>query len=69
MNFGTALAKKKQQETCPHPSMVTVQTRGVKRQICEDCDHVSFAFLDGLLTEVERDRFARPVDQLVAAKG
>lgn len=67
MNFGTTLAKKRQ-ETCQHTSRVTIRAHGIERQICEDCGHVSFAFSEEELSEIDRDRFARPVDQLTAAK-
>jgi hypothetical protein len=63
MNFGTTLSMKRQ-EACPHPSRMTIRTNGMERQICEDCDHVSFAFMDEELSEVDRSRFARPVDEL-----
>jgi hypothetical protein len=67
MNFATTLAAKRQ-EACPHSSRITIRTNGIERQICENCDHVSFAFAEGELSEIERDRFARPVDQLTATQ-
>lgn len=67
MNFGTSLALKRQ-ETCPHSSRITIRAHGIERQICEDCDHVSFVFAEVGLSEIERDRFARPVDQLATTK-
>lgn len=65
MNFGTTLAAKRQ-ETCPHDSRITIKAHGIERQICESCDHVSFAFMDEALSEVDRGRFARPVDQVAS---
>ena len=66
MNFGTSLALKRQ-ETCLHSSRITIRSHGIERQICEDCDHVSFAFGDEELSQVDRDRFARPVDHFTSA--
>ena len=63
MNFGTALSTRKQ-ETCPHTSRIAFRAHGIERQICEDCDHVSFAFVDEAVSEADRGRFARPVDHL-----
>ncbi len=67
MNFGTSLAQKRQ-ETCLHSSRVAVASNGLERQICEQCDHVSFAFAEDELSQVDRDRFARPVDQVTSAR-
>ena len=66
MNFGTSLATKRQ-EACLHSSRITIRSHGIERQICEDCDHVSFAFAEAELSRVDRDRFARPVDQFASA--
>jgi len=63
MNFGTTLSAKKR-ETCAHTSRVEIRAHGIERQICENCDHVSFAFMDEALSEIDRGRFARPVDQM-----
>jgi hypothetical protein len=67
MNFGTTLSIKRQ-GACPHSSRITIRTHGIERQICENCAHVSFAFAEEELSEIERDRFARPVDQLTATQ-
>ena len=65
MNFGNSLALKRQQ-TCLHPSRITIRSHGIERQICEGCDHVSFAFAGDALSQIDRDRFARPVDQFTS---
>lgn len=67
MNLATTLAVKRQ-DACPHASRVVIGTHGIERQICESCGHVSFAFTGGELSDVDRDRFARPVDQLTASQ-
>ena len=67
MNFGTTLAAKRQ-EACPHTSRIAIRGHGIERQICESCDHVSFAFMDETLSEVDRSRFSRPVDQMAATQ-
>lgn len=61
MNIGAGLAARKQ-KTCEHVSMVTINTAGLEREICEDCGHVSFKFEDIDLDTVKRDQFARPTD-------
>lgn len=65
-NLGTALAVKKQ-EACEHMSSITVRSGGIHRLICETCGHVSFEFAENTLSEVERDRFARSIDQIADA--
>lgn len=67
MNFATTLAVKRQ-DACPHTSRVVIGAHGIERQICESCGHVSFAFIGGELSDVDRDRFARPVDQQTATQ-
>lgn len=67
MNIATTLAAKKH-EACPHTSRITIRALGIERQICESCDHVSFAFKGQELSEVDRARFSRPVDELAATQ-
>lgn len=63
MKLGTTLTLKRQ-ASCRHGSRLTIRTLGIERRICEECDHVSFAFSDEGATEVDREAFARPVDHL-----
>lgn len=68
LNVGTALDIKKQlrigkQDPCQHASSVTVAAGGIERHICENCGHVSFKFADQDADEIDRDRFARAIDQ------
>lgn len=65
-NLGTALTAKKQ-EVCEHLSSISVRSGGIERLICETCGHVSFEFAESTLSEVERQRFARAIDQLADA--
>lgn len=67
MNFATTLAAKRQ-EACTHPTRIAIRAHGIERHICESCDHVSFAFIDEELSEVDRGRFARTVDQPTATQ-
>jgi len=53
----------RRQDRCAHRVTVTVQSTGVERVVCEACGHVSVQFLSGLTGEVDRDRFARPVER------
>lgn len=67
MNFATPLAVKRQ-AACPHASRVVIGAHGIERQICESCGHVSFVFMGGELSDVDRDRFARSVDQVTSTQ-
>ena len=40
-----------------------MQSTGVERVVCEACGHVSVQFLSGLSGELDRDRFARPIER------
>lgn len=54
----------RRQDKCAHRSTVSVQSSGVERVVCESCGHVSVHFVADLAGEVERDRFARPVERV-----
>jgi hypothetical protein len=54
----------RRQGKCAHRSTVSVQSSGVERVVCETCGHVSVHFVADLAGEVERDRFARPVERV-----
>jgi len=53
----------RRQTNCQHRKTVSVQSSGVERVVCEHCGHVSVHFLSDLAGEVERTRFARPVER------
>lgn len=70
LNVGTALDITKQlqlrirkQDPCQHASNISVLAGGIERHICESCGHVSFKFADQGADEIDRDRFARAIDQ------
>jgi len=51
------------QNNCQHRVTVAVRSGGIERRVCETCGHVSVHFLADLSGEVERSRFARPIDR------
>lgn len=53
---------RKDPETCTHATTIAVTATGIERIICESCGHVSVRFLDDLISEAERDAFAREAD-------
>jgi len=57
------LRRHRRQAKCPHRATVSVQSAGIERVVCESCGHVSVHFLTGLAGEVDRTRFARPVEK------
>jgi hypothetical protein len=57
------LRRLRRQERCAHAVTVSVQTAGFERVVCEACGHVSVHFLSDLTGEVDRDRFARPIER------
>ena len=57
------LRRMRRQDRCAHSVSVTVQSTGIERVVCEACGHVSVHFLSGLTGEVDRDRFARPIER------
>jgi hypothetical protein len=48
---------------CSHESTLSVAAAGVERSICENCGHISVAFLSEMSGPVYRSRFARPADE------
>ncbi len=56
--------RNRRQDKCAHRSTVSVHSSGVERAVCESCGHVSVQFVSDLAGEVERDRFARPVERV-----
>lgn len=63
MNIGTGLANRKT-KTCDHVSTIAITAAGIEREICEACGHVSFQFDEQQLENIDRNRFAREVDEL-----
>jgi hypothetical protein len=57
------LRRIRRQDRCAHRVTLTVQSAGIERVVCEACGHVSVHFLSGLSGEVDRDRFARPIER------
>jgi hypothetical protein len=57
------LRRMRRQDRCAHAVALTVQSIGIERVVCEACGHVSVHFLGGLTGEVDRDRFARPIER------
>lgn len=57
------LRRMRRQDKCAHSVSVTVQSTGIERVVCEACGHVSVHFLSGLTGELDRDRFARPIER------
>lgn len=66
MNFGPTRAAKRQSD-CRHNWRQSSDASGVQRQICGNCGQVSFAFSETGLSQVDRARFARSVDELAAS--
>lgn len=56
-------------ERCAHSMKVSVTVAGLERTVCEQCGTVSFANLGELTGNVERERFARPADELETGRG
>lgn len=52
------------QATCQHTTTITISAAGMERAICEACGHVSFNYQPELTKSIDRERFARTVDQL-----
>ncbi|MEE8407512.1 MAG: hypothetical protein V3S32_10230 [Acidimicrobiia bacterium] len=48
---------------CAHSKTVAIISAGIERIVCESCRNVSFMFLDDMTDEIDRDIFARTVDQ------
>jgi hypothetical protein len=57
------LRRIRRQDRCAHRVTVKVQASGIEREVCEACGHVSVHFVSGLSGEVDRDRFARPIER------
>jgi hypothetical protein len=57
---------KTSQTNCPHSTTIAVISAGVERIVCESCGNVSFVFRDDMTVEINRDMFARTIDQLHA---
>lgn len=55
--------RKRRQARCSHRVTISVQASGIERQVCEACGHVSVQYVSGLSGEVDRDRFARPIER------
>ncbi len=47
---------------CRHRDVITIRAAGTVRVVCEKCGHISFRFESDLSEEIERDRFARAID-------
>ncbi len=48
---------------CTHSETVAIISAGIERIVCESCGNVSFMFLDDMAEEIDREVFARTVDQ------
>ena len=48
---------------CKHSETIAITSAGIERIVCDACGNVSFMFLDGIMDEIDRDLFARTVDQ------
>ncbi len=57
---------KPSQANCQHSTTIAVISAGVERIVCESCGNVSFVFRDDMTVEINRDMFARTVDQMDA---
>ncbi len=68
-SYGEALTtmrarrRHRRQRNCPHRVTVAVRSGGIERQVCESCGHVGVRFLADLSGDVERTRFARPIER------
>lgn len=51
---------------CEHTETLTVTSAGVERTVCESCGHLSFRYLAEHNSEIDREMFARAVEQLDA---
>lgn len=51
------------QANCTHTTTITISAAGMERSICEACGHVSFDYQPKLSKSIDRDRFARTVDE------
>ena len=58
-----ARRRHRRQNNCSHRVTVAVRSGGIERQVCESCGHVGVHFLADLSGEVERSRFARPIER------
>jgi hypothetical protein len=57
------LRRIRRQDRCAHRVTVKVQTSGIEREVCEACGHVSVRVVAGLSGDLDRDRFARPIER------
>lgn len=57
------LRRKRRQDRCAHVVTLKVQVSGIEREVCESCGHVSVHAVSGLTGELDRDRFARPIER------
>lgn len=55
---------KRNPENCEHSETMAVISAGIERIVCESCGYVSFMFLDTKTDDIDRDAFARSVDEL-----
>jgi hypothetical protein len=63
--YELALRARPRTGQCLHDSALSVAAAGVERSICENCGHISVAFITEMSGPVYRSRFARPADEAV----
>ena len=54
-------------KACAHSETITVCSAGLEREMCEICGNVSVHYMSGISSEVDRNAFARPADELQIA--
>ena len=52
---------------CAHSETLTTITAGIERSVCETCGHLSMQYVSEFCSPVERETFARQIDEMHAA--
>lgn len=50
--------------TCAHTDTLSTLSMGIERVVCETCGHLSVHFHNSLTGPIDRERFARPADEV-----